>query len=151
MVMSEIFITGVNFPLYIVLQRCLPGQAASLQLCVSSRSSFEHPWSHVRVLFFSPDPHEILQLDHSLQSENTKSNINNFKFLLALYEQWRKTLTHELRSSLPGQAASLQLCVSEILTWSWLEHPWVHLLVLVCSPDPHETLQLDQSLHVENT
>ena len=50
-------------------QYCLPGQAVSLQLCVSTRSSFEQPLSHVRVLVCSPDPHVKLQDDQSLHIE----------------------------------------------------------------------------------
>ena len=61
---------------WIWTQCCLPGQTASLQLCVSAISWFEQPWSHVRLLDCSPGPHDTLQLDQSLQIEKTKRNDN---------------------------------------------------------------------------
>ena len=52
---------------------------------------------------------------------------------------------------LPGQSPLLQLCVSERLSFWTLSQFWSHVRVLVCSPDPHVTLQLDHSLHGINT
>ena len=61
------------------MHQYLPGQSPLLQFCVSARSSFGTPsqfLSHVLVLVCSPDPHVTLQLDHSLQRENTEKKLN---------------------------------------------------------------------------
>ena len=80
-------------------------------------------------------------------SSTTHSKVKILKEIKICYKYYHR-LIHVSGLISPGQGASLQLCVSER---SWVEQPWSHVLVLVCSPDPHDALQLDQLLHVEKS
>ena len=80
-------------------------------------------------------------------SSTTHSKVKILKEIKVFYKYYHR-LIHVSGLISPGQGASLQLCVSER---SWVEQPWSQVLVLVCSPDPHGALQLDQLLHVEKS
>ena len=80
-------------------------------------------------------------------SSTTHSKVKILKEIKIFYKYYHR-LIHVSGLISPGQGALLQLFVSER---SWVEQPWSQVLVLVCSPNPHGALQLDQLLHVEKS
>ena len=96
--------------------------------------------------------------------ENTKTQLvmiyqdhnseNHYHFKWSVFIIWcfEICLFRTLISFLPlGQSMSLQLCVSERYSFWISSQFWSQVRALVCSPEPHVKLQLDQLFQDEKT
>ena len=106
---------------------------------MSSSGTGSRQWlSHVRVLVCSPSPQVWLHNDHALQSENSGEGP----------EIIQGKINHFLISY--SQSLALQTLVSDKGPESFLQYA-VHVRCRVWTPSSQVLLQVDQTLHNENS
>ena len=106
---------------------------------MSSSGTGSRQWlSHVRVLVCSPSPQVWLHNDHALQSENSGEGPENIQ----------GKINHFLISY--SQSLALQTLVSDKGPESFLQYA-VHVRCRVWTPSSQVLLQVDQTLHNENS